>query len=167
MHMNRFLTGLLAAGLALACAAAEPAPAGAADVAAAPASGLTVKVRSLRNSQGQVAVLVFDGPVGFPGDHDRAARKGWIALRDDDGNPRPEDALSVSFTDLPPGNYAVSVLHDEDGDRRLRTGLFGIPREGIGASNNPAMRFGPPSFADAKVEIDEGGLSLSILVHYF
>lgn len=167
MRATCFLTGLLAAGLALACSAAELAPAGGADVAAAPATGLTVKVSGLRNSQGQLAVLVFDGAEGFPGDHRRAVRQAFIGLRDADGKPRPESALSATFADLPSGSYAVSVLHDEDGDRRMRTGLFGIPREGIGASNNPAMRFGPPSFGDAKVEIDEGGLSLSISVLYF
>ncbi len=50
---------------------------------------------------------------------------------------------------LEPGTYAVSVIYDEDNNGKLNTGLFGIPTELVGMSNNARGRFGPPSYEKA------------------
>ena len=50
---------------------------------------------------------------------------------------------------LEPGIYAVSVIYDEDNNGKLNTGLFGIPTELVGMSNNARGRFGPPSYEKA------------------
>ena len=69
----------------------------------------------------------------------------------------PEDAeeteadVVVTFSNLVSGTYAVSVLHDENGDQQINQGSFGIPTEGFGFSRNPAIRTGAPDFADAAV----------------
>lgn len=52
----------------------------------------------------------------------------------------------IVFTALEAGTYAVSVVYDENGDGQLDTGLFGIPSEPVGFSNNVKGVFGPPSF---------------------
>ena len=51
--------------------------------------------------------------------------------------------------DLDPGTYAVSIVYDEDSNGELNTGLFGIPTEPVGVSNNAKGKFGPPSYKDA------------------
>lgn len=51
-------------------------------------------------------------------------------------------------TDLPPGTYAVSVYEDLNGNHKLDHNFLGIPREPVGASNNPKERIGPPRFHD-------------------
>ena len=53
-----------------------------------------------------------------------------------------------------PGTYAVSVIYDEDNSGDLKTGLFGIPKEPVGFSNNVTSRFGPPPFAKTSFEIE-------------
>ena len=50
---------------------------------------------------------------------------------------------------LDPGTYAISVVYDEDGNGKLNTGLFGIPTELVGVSNNAKGAFGPPSYKKA------------------
>ena len=55
----------------------------------------------------------------------------------------------MSFDGLPRGGYAVAVIHDENGNHKLDT-FAGIPREGFGFSRDPAIGFGPPSFAAAR-----------------
>ncbi|MDH3695123.1 MAG: DUF2141 domain-containing protein [Gammaproteobacteria bacterium] len=47
---------------------------------------------------------------------------------------------------LKAGVYAVSIYYDENGDGKLNTGMFGIPKELVGFSNNVKGVFGPPSF---------------------
>jgi len=53
------------------------------------------------------------------------------------------------FSGLAAGNYAVSVVYDEDGNGKLNTGFLGIPSEPVGFSNNAKATFGPPSFDKA------------------
>jgi uncharacterized protein (DUF2141 family) len=71
--------------------------------------------------------------------------------------------VTAIFTDIPSGNYAVAVYHDEDNNRELnKGGLFGIPTEAYGFSNNPVALFGPPGYdkctfkvvSDMAIEID-------------
>jgi uncharacterized protein (DUF2141 family) len=57
------------------------------------------------------------------------------------------------INNLEPGTYAVSVVYDEDNNGKLNTGLFGIPTELVGMSNNAKGRFGPPSYEKAAFEL--------------
>jgi uncharacterized protein (DUF2141 family) len=63
--------------------------------------------------------------------------------------------VTVSFTALPSGRYAVMAYHDEDGNGELnrRFGMF--PTEGYGLSNNPTVS-GPPAFEDSAFEVVAG-----------
>ncbi len=64
-------------------------------------------------------------------------------------------SVTVSMPDIPPGRYAVQAYHDEDGNGRLRKGLFGLPAAAIGFSRNVRVRLGPPSFEDAAIDVIE------------
>ena len=59
---------------------------------------------------------------------------------DEDGGAR------FLFDGLAEGTYSVSVIYDKNSDGELNTGLFGIPSELVGFSNNAKGIFGPPSF---------------------
>lgn len=54
-----------------------------------------------------------------------------------------------------PGTYAVAIVYDEDNSGDLNTGLFGIPTEKVGVSNNHTPRFGPPSYRKSSFEMTE------------
>ncbi|MDR2086592.1 MAG: DUF2141 domain-containing protein, partial [Dysgonamonadaceae bacterium] len=53
------------------------------------------------------------------------------------------------------GDYAVSIFHDENDNYKLDTGMFGIPVEKTGFSNNAKGVMGPPKFKDCVVKIEE------------
>lgn len=109
---------------------------------------LVVEMRGFRSDKGKALVAVFTSKDGFPDHPKKAARRVQVDIK--------KGAAVAVISDLPPGTYAVAVLHDEDGDREMKTGLFGIPKEGYGASQDARGRFGPPSFGDAKFEIRAG-----------
>ena len=67
----------------------------------------------------------------------------------------PASSGMIRLSGIVPGRYAVSLMHDENGNGRLDTTL-GIPREGFGFSNNPGLTFGPPRFSAVVVEIGPG-----------
>ncbi len=106
-----------------------------------PQTHLTANVRLTPDAHGDLAYLIFRSPAGFPGDRDRAIRHGFL--------PIPPGAQTMRIeTDLPPGTYAVSVYEDLNGNHKLDHNFLGIPREPVGASNNPKERIGPPRFHD-------------------
>jgi 4,4'-diapolycopenoate synthase len=65
-------------------------------------------------------------------------------------------------TSLPPGTYAVSVYEDLNGNHRLDYNMLGIPREPVGASNNPRPHFGPPHFDECTFRIGAAGQTITI-----
>lgn len=135
----------------LAALVAAPAAAGAAD--------LTLSVEGLRNRAGKVSVCLFCGPEAFP-DCERAPG----ALRRT--VPSAKAGQPVVFHDLPAGSYAATVLHDENGDGRLDTNLLGIPKEGVGITNNALPRFSAPRFSDARFEMP-GARGQSVRIVYW
>ncbi len=74
-------------------------------------------------------------------------------------------AAMLKFEGLPSGTYALALIHDENGNGKLDT-MMGIPKEGFGFSNNPAIRFGPPSFASAGVAVTSGQVDRTVKVKY-
>lgn len=54
---------------------------------------------------------------------------------------------------LPPGWYAVSVVHDQNNNAKLDKNFFGLPKEPYGFSNNPNS-LGKPSFEEVKFKMD-------------
>jgi len=119
---------------------------------------IVIEITGFRNSAGQAGVLLFSREKGFPADPGSAARKLFAAIE--------RDACRVALENVPYGTYAVSVFHDENADGKLQKNFFGIPREGVGASLNPAMRFGPPRFRDARFTLDSPQRKLTVTIKY-
>jgi uncharacterized protein (DUF2141 family) len=116
---------------------------------------LTVKVRLTADARGQLAYLVFNSPSGFPGDRDKAVRHGLVPI------PPHAEEMALSL-DLPAGVYAVTVYEDLNCNRVLDHNFFGIPREPVGASNNPSGRFGAPRFAECAFRLANTGETITI-----
>lgn len=99
---------------------------------------LTVKIKGLA-PEGQAIVSIFNSPDSFL---KSPLRNEYVPL----GKNHPAE---ISIHSLPAGVYAVSVVHDKNADGKLATGLFGIPTEHVGFSNNAKGVLGPPSFDKA------------------
>jgi uncharacterized protein (DUF2141 family) len=124
-------------------AAAEPAP-------PAPASAVRrigVMVGGFRNRAGVLRLKVVSEGAGFPGSDEHVVAKRRLAI--------DADPMRVAFAGLAPGDYAVVALHDEDDDGELDRWL-GFPNEGVGFSGGARIRFGPPSFEDARLVLEDG-----------
>lgn len=130
---------------------------------------LTVEMTGLRNSDGQICLNLFDRNVGFPNDKTAAIVDRCIdAIAPDPSEDVSisETVFSVTFENLSVGTYAVSVMHDENGDGDLNQGTFGIPTEGFGFSRNPEIRTSAPEFYES-AEFVFGEKTTSIEMTYF
>ena len=103
-------------------------------------SQIRVTIANLRNQKGSVCLTLFNGSQGFPNQSNQAVASRCISAE--------EATAGTTFDDLAPGDYAIAIIHDENKDGKLNTGLFGIPTEGFGFSRNPKVRMGAPSFED-------------------
>lgn len=75
--------------------------------------------------------------------------------------------VKVVFENLKAGEYAVSVIHDENENGELDTNGIGMPKEGFAFGNNAMGMFGPPSFEKAKVVVDKFPVKQVIDLKYF
>lgn len=103
---------------------------------------LKVLITGLHSSNGSVLVSLFNQEKGFPSQSGKAFKKEKINI--------VGGIASAIITDIPPGSYAIAVLHDENNNLEMDTRIFGLPKEGYGFSNNAKGLFGPPSFKDAR-----------------
>jgi uncharacterized protein (DUF2141 family) len=103
--------------------------------------GIKLTITSLRNDKGFVLVNLFKEGVGFPDEAGKAFRKDKVVIY----NKR----AVIIFPELPAGNYAIAILHDENNDQVMNKSRLGLPKEGYGFSNNVMAAFGPPSYKKA------------------
>jgi uncharacterized protein (DUF2141 family) len=123
-----------------------------------PGNLIHVEISGLRNDHGQVLCALFSSAEGFPKNSDKAVAH----ARSEISGGR----AVCEFAGIVAGAYAVSVFHDENSNGRLDTKLLGIPREGVGASNNARGHLGPPKFDAAKFQFSGGRLDSKITIAY-
>ncbi len=122
---------------------------------AAPTTFLDVVVSNVRNSNGHVLVAVCP-PAEFLAPHCRYV-----------GKARAHRGLvMVRVTGIPPGTYAVQAFQDENDNVTIDRNFLGLPKEGIGFSNDAPFRFGPPSFRDAAITTGPQGGQVAIRLRY-
>jgi uncharacterized protein (DUF2141 family) len=117
-----------------------------------------VEVTGLRNDTGQVGCNVYSSAAGFPTDTSKALH-GVLS-------PIKNKKASCDFSGLPAGRYAVSVMHDENSSGKVETNFLGIPKEGVGASNDAKASMGPPKFDDAAFDYAGGRKDLPVHIQY-
>ena len=126
--------------------------------AASPETGaVVVSVSGMRSTKGQVLACLTTQAKSFPDcRHDPAARKLAVTA---------SGTVTFRFTDLPPGRYAVALLHDENGNGKADMTLM-IPREGFGFSRDAAVRMGPPKFAAAAFAVADEAVTMPVRMRY-
>ena len=101
---------------------------------------------------GRIMVSLFNSPQSWMKEP-QAERSAEV---DAAGNVR------LVFDDLPPGDYAIAVIYDKNANGKLDTGLFRIPKEKVGFSNNARGRFGPAKWDAARFTLSDTGVEVSI-----
>ncbi|WP_343345802.1 DUF2141 domain-containing protein [Sphingomicrobium sp. XHP0239] len=113
----------------------------------APAT-LRLHLFNVRNDEGDIHICMTQRVEAFMDceDDPHAVTRRVKATRDEG---------IVDLKGLRPGQWTVLVLHDENGDGKMRTSM-GIPREGFGFSRNPAIRMGPPRADEVRFTLPPG-----------
>ena len=124
---------------------------------AQPGNTISVLVSGLHNNNGNVRCGLYNSPATFPKDGQQF--QGVAA-------PIANQQATCVFNNVPPGTYAVAVFHAEQGEEKMRTGLFGQPQEGYGFSRDAKGSFGPPSFGAAAYTYAGGPANFPVTLSY-
>jgi uncharacterized protein (DUF2141 family) len=125
-------------------------------LAAATPGEVRVEVAALHSSKGHVLCTLFDSEDAY-----KQLRPAMRLVVDP-----IQPVTTCIFHDVAPGAYMISAVHDENDDGKLDKGLFGMPKEGYGVSNNHTYALKGPDFTESLVQLGEGLNSISIRLRY-
>lgn len=114
-------------------------------------TSLTIEIQNVRTLNGAVYIALFKPGKDFP------EGKPIEGKKVDATNER----VRTSFT-VEPGEYAIAVYHDENGNGKMDKRVFGIPKEPYGFSNNFRPKLSAPKFSDCEFSVGDGGKTVRI-----
>jgi uncharacterized protein (DUF2141 family) len=117
---------------------------------------LSVVITGLKSTAGGIQIGLYNDKKSFP-DIDGQYRLYYFSVKDFSG--------IYTIIDLPKGEYAVAIFHDENSDKICNTNFLGIPKEGFGFSRNFKPRLSSPDFDYCKIDL-ASNLSIDIKLIY-
>ena len=121
-------------------------------------SEIVINISGLRSDKGRCLVYLYSGKAGFPTNPAKAVKSSAGIILN--------GKSSVVMPDVADGEYALVVVHDENSNGVLDKNFIGMPKEGVGVSNNAKGFMGPPSYADSKFQLKNGSFTAKITIKY-
>lgn len=140
-------------------------------LSAAPAlsAELRLTISGINSDRGKILIGLYDDENVFRNATANRAKRGLMpdlgrligtAIRAQRGEQ------STVFTQLPPGRYALIVIHDENDNGLLDENFLGLPMEGYGFGNNAQGFLGAPSFDAAAINVENADVRAHIKLIY-
>lgn len=117
-------------------------------------SNLKIKIDGLKKNKGELFIGLYNREHTF-NNIDSVFVKQII----------PVDTVSMELVldNLPDGDYALTLFHDENSNGKLDKNLLGAPKEPYGFSNNPRVVFKAPGFDKCSFKVS-GETEIHILM---
>ncbi len=125
-------------------------PAHAADTSTPPQAGaavLSVTFKGLKTLSGAILASLTASPAAYDGKAPPAGQATAAVTG---------ETVTITFSGLKPGLYAIKAFHDLNGDGQLNTNPFGMPTEPYAFSNNARGMMGPAPWSAAAFEVKAG-----------
>lgn len=119
---------------------------------------IRVEVVGLHSDDGTVNCALYSSADGFPDSFAKAVKTTTAKIAN--------ERAVCEFPGITVGYYAISLFQDENSNGKLNRNFMGIPKEGVGASNDAKGTFGPPKFVDARFSYKGGLQKLTIHLQY-
>jgi uncharacterized protein (DUF2141 family) len=110
-------------------------------------SVVSVSVGNLRSAKGSIRCRLYTMEKSFPRGTEGTIRQSV---------PVSGPVTRCVYKDVPPGTYAVALLHDENDNGKLDRNLIGMPIEGYGVSNNQTRATRAPIWSECKFVVEPG-----------
>lgn len=124
-----------------------------------------IPVSAQNNAMGKIKLLVTDASsdkgnmiIGLYSNKEEWLEKVYMGMVSEIENGQCE----VQFEKIPYGEYAISLFHDKNNNRKFDMFLGFMPKEDYGTSNEAKGNFGPPKWEDAKFKLSQEEKSITI-----
>lgn len=117
---------------------------------------LTLHVVGFKNDTGRAMIALVNRREHFMSREHTPFRHAAVAIRDKQAR--------WDFDNLPPGEYAISVFHDENNNGELDSNVLRIPSEDYGFSNDVRATFGAPDYDAARFQLNQPRQEVTITV---
>jgi len=133
------------------------------------AAELRLTIKGVRSDRGEILIALYDNADGFKSAIANASTRGLMpdagrligtAIRAQLGTQ------STVFTQLPPGRYAIILIHVANDNGRMDENGMGAPTEGYGFGNDARGFLSAPAFDAAAITIGDADVSASITLQY-
>jgi uncharacterized protein (DUF2141 family) len=106
---------------------------------------LAITVSGIKSTGGRIQIGLYNNRESFP--HvDEQFNLYYV-------DPKEFSGI-YTIKDLPEGEYAIALFHDQNSDGICNTNFLGIPKEGYGFSRNLKPRLSVPTFNDCKIDLN-------------
>ena len=105
---------------------------------------ISVHVYNVASNKGRVNVAVYNS-------HDTFLS--FEEVLTTDSVHAEEGMVTLTIPNLPSGEYALAVFHDENDNGKLDTNWLGIPKEKVAFSKAKMKTFGPPKYKECAFRI--------------
>ena len=105
---------------------------------------ISVHVNNVSSKKGKVSVAVYNSDETF---------LSFERVLTTESVQANEGSVVLKIANLPEGEYALAVFHDENGNGKLDTNWLGIPREKVAFSNAKMKTFGPPKYKECAFKV--------------
>lgn len=131
------------------CRASEPGPA------------VRVDVRGLKDRSGKLILELYPESDKDFLQSDKILIAAGKPFRRVPVNTPDSGPISLCIRAPGPGRYAITLLHDRDGN-----GKFGLSSDGVGFANNPKLGLSKPKAKSAAVAVNSGTRTIAIVMNY-
>lgn len=114
-------------------------------------TSITLTVTDLESNDGTLMIALYDSEANFLGKRYKGAMESIT-----------DNSVTVTFTDIPAGDYAISTFHDENDNQKFDMTMGIFPSEDYVTSNYAKGFFGPPSWEDAKFKVADTPLTINL-----
>ncbi len=109
-------------------------------------SKVIAEISNLKNDKGVCKVCLFNNAASFKGESGQPFACATIPVKNKNAQ--------ATFQNVPAGDYALFVFHDENSNNKIDKNFLGIPKEGYGASKNKLPFAGAPAFNDNRFTVE-------------
>lgn len=107
---------------------------------------LTIEIKNIPSTKGNLFIGLYQPKNDFP-----VFGKQYIGKV----VPVTGKTMTYTFKDLPQGDYAFAIYHDENKNSKLDKNMLGVPTEYYGFSNNARRTFSAPSFQESSFDLNK------------
>lgn len=121
---------------------------------------VVVEISGFSSNKGQIKSHIFHerNSEDYPESSDSAYKKTRGKIQN--------KVAKLYFNDIPYGNYALTVHHDENLNEIMDRNFVGYPKEAFGLSNNPKIYMSAPSFEECKFKVDRDTVVVNIKLKF-